>query len=253
MSNEIQRPKPAWHAEAAEAIAKDFHETAAITEEGKKRRARLGLFCIWVKENGKADGSIPHGQWGDWLKHNLPEIPASTIGDYMTEANSICERLGWQISEIRKFEHPPHRLMLAEPATLKPADRTRQLELFDIIEQRTKFRAITQYKQVEMVDGETVPRIGRLPGEGGKRALTVSEKIAREQAEAVRALDLLCFTVKTMTPAMGSVEDRRLDLVENYLRTWIAIKKWWVAMPQAERDLAALAQRLKSEFGRMTT
>jgi hypothetical protein len=158
---------PDWHAKAAAEINREFAETNQLSETARQRRARLGLMLIWVKMQGKADGSIPHGTFGDWMKENLSDIPKSTAGDYITEAKSICDLCKWQISEIRNFETPPHQLLNADSSELKGVEKERFRKLSDVIEQQKHFRAVTQYKQVELKDDATVAKIGRRKGEGG--------------------------------------------------------------------------------------
>lgn len=166
-SNKVGKAAPAWHAQVAAEINREFAETNELNEKARHRRARLGLMLVWVKEAGKADGSIPHGYFGQWLETNAPGIPRSTVGDYLTEAKSVCDLLQWQNSEIRKFDTPPHRLLMASPDDLKGVEKERQRKLLDIVEQRKHVRAVTQYKQVELKDDETVAKRGRLKGSDG--------------------------------------------------------------------------------------
>ena len=174
---------PAWHAEVAAELNKDFSEINALEMSARKRRAYLGLKFIWVKEMGKADGSIPHGQYEPWLEKNLPQIPRTTIGDYMTEARSLCERMGWQISDIRIFDVPPHKLLESPDAAKTKKDRESQQLLLDLVEGRGKFRPVTEYKQVEEGEdvGERRTKLGRRKGEGGA---------TREQRELARIADV---------------------------------------------------------------
>lgn len=167
MSKHLEKPSPAWHAKVIAEINREFTETNELSETARRRRARLGLMLIWVKEAGKADGSIPHGMFGPWMKKNLAGIPIGTAGDYITEANSILGLLKWQNSEIPKFENPPHLLLAAKPDALKGVEKDRQKKLADVIEQQKHIRAVTQYKQVEIKDDATVAKIGRAKGEGG--------------------------------------------------------------------------------------
>ncbi|MDE2105022.1 MAG: hypothetical protein KGL39_47730 [Patescibacteria group bacterium] len=145
----LQKLPPAWHTQVADELNKDFAETNAIVLNARKRAAYLGLKFIWVKENGKADGSIPHGQFDGWLEKFCPQIPRSTIGDYITEGRSLCERMGIQISEIRKFETPPHKLLECPDAAKNDKERKAQQLLLDLVEAKGKFRPVTEYKQVD--------------------------------------------------------------------------------------------------------
>lgn len=180
MSKALAKKAPAWHAEVAAEIKREFAETNELTESARRRRARLGLMLIWVKEAGKADDSIPHGQFGGWLEANCPSIPRRTIGDYITEAKSICELLRWQNGEIRHFETPPHLLLSAKPADLKGVEKERREKLAGIIDQQKHVRAVTQYKQVKLVDDANVPARGQMKGSKG---LTKEQRLAAKAKE----------------------------------------------------------------------
>jgi len=181
MSKHLEKQSPAWHAKVIAEINREFAETNELSETARRRRARLGLMLIWVKEAGKADGSIPHGMFGPWMKKNLAGIPLGTAGDYITEANSILGLLKWQNSEIPKFETPPHLLLIAKSEDIKGVEKERQKKLADVIAQQKHVRAVTQYKQVELKDDATVAKRGRVKGEGG------ATKEQRARAKQIQA------------------------------------------------------------------
>jgi hypothetical protein len=183
---------PAWHAKVAEELAKDFTEINAMEMTTRKRRAYLGLKFIWVKEQGKADKSIPHGQFFAWLETNVPNIPRPTISDYMTEARSISEKMQWQISEFPIFEVPPHQL-LANPDSVK-TDKSREERqlLLDLVEGRGRFRPVTEYKQVEddpSGEGPVRTARGNHSGKGNPKANRVAAAAAADKA-AQKAFEL---------------------------------------------------------------
>lgn len=165
--SKLAKIAPAWHAQVAAEYNREAAETNELDETARRRRIRQGLMLIWIKEQGKADGSIPHGQFGPWLEKWCKGTPRATAGDRITEAKSVLDLLRWQISEIRNFETSPHRLLAAKSEDLKGVEKERQAKLLKIIDQQSHFRAVTQYKQVELKDDATVPKIGRRKGEGG--------------------------------------------------------------------------------------
>jgi hypothetical protein len=189
----LTKKAPEWHAKVAAEIAREYAETNAVNETIRQRRARLGLMLIWTKEAGKADLSIPHGQFGDWLEKNLPEIPRSTLGDYITEAKSICDLLHWKLGELPAFKTPPHLLLSAKVSDLKGPDKEHHGKLVKVIEQQSHFRAITKYAQVELKDDATVPKVGRAKGEGGasKEQRHAAKLKLRELAVKERQLKVL--------------------------------------------------------------
>jgi hypothetical protein len=225
--SKVTKQAPAWHAQAIAEINREFAETNALTESARRRRARLGLMLIWVKEMGKADGSIPHGQFGPWVEGT--ELPRRTAGDYITEARSVLDLLRWQNGEIRHFELPPHRLLLANPDELKGVEKDRLTRLLDVVDQRKHFRAVTKYAQVELKDDATVPKRGRRKGEGGasreQRALH-KKKLAEADLKGIKAAilnlgdlaDSLADAKRVGNPEAAAEFDETFPKIENLFR-----------------------------------
>lgn len=216
---------PAWHAKVIAEIERDYAETNELTETARRRRARLGMMLIWIKAVGKADGSIPHGEFQPWMKKNLPGIPLTTAGNYITEAKSICDLLGWQITQIGLFETPPHKLLTAKPEELSTADKAHQKKLLTVVDEQSHFAAVTQYKQVELKDDATVPKVGRRKGEGGaSREQRVAHKIKlREMSLAEKRAAMLnaghgcdlVFDELIADPELADAFDELFPKVEN--------------------------------------
>ena len=224
--SKLTKHAPAWHAQAAAELNKDFTEINAVEMSQAKRRAYLGLKFIFVKEKGKADQSIPHGQFEGWLKTNCAAIPRTTIGDYITEANSLCDRMGWQKSDFRIFEIPPHKLLEMPKADLKPKDQKAQQLLLDLVEGNGKFRRVTEYKQVREGDdiGERTSPRGQLKGSKG---------LTKAQREAARDL----------TEAEESAEfDRQIIETTNWLNEHADHKKLGTRETKLLVKLQAAAQ-----------
>lgn len=188
--SKLTKIAPAWHAEAAAELNKDFTDINALEMTAAKRRTYLGLKFIYVKEKGKADQSIPHGQFEPWLEKNCANIPRTTIGDYITEANSVCERMGWQKSDFRIFEIPPHKLLEMPKDDLKPKDQKAQQLLFDLVECNGKFRRVTEYKQVkEGADvGERTTARGQQKGSKGLTKVMRLNAKFKDEEERMQAL-----------------------------------------------------------------
>lgn len=243
--SKLTKTAPEWHARVAAEINREFAETNELNETARRRRARLGLMLIWAKMQGKADGSIPHGKFGTWMDDNLQGIPKGTAGDYITEAKSACELLGWQISEIPKFEVPPHRLLTAKADDLSGADKAHQKELLNVIEQQKQFRAVTQYKQVEIVDDATVPKIGRRKGEGGKPPAptgSVEEVIAANSKQALQHMG-------KVDQHLGKLGFNFVSQPDDVLTAWLGTlersakcAREWLNTPMAKRDPRKIAE-----------
>lgn len=232
--SKLRKISPAWHADAIAHAKREFGEFAPLNETIRRKRARLGLMLIYIKERGKSDNSIPHGQFGPWLEENLPDIPRSTAGLCITEGNSICDLLRWQISKIWNFDTPPHELLLAKPEDLNGTDRDRQTNLFDLIEERKHFAAVTQYKQVELKDDATVAKKGRRKGEGGaSREQRTLHKLKLHEADLKGkrlflanlgdALDQAADDTLA-DPELAEAFDAVYPKLENCFRTWQRIQ-----------------------------
>lgn len=180
MSKALSKTAPAWHKQVAAQINLEASETNELDEQARRRRARLGLMLLWVKAKGKEDGSIPHGQFGPWLEQHCKALSRRTAGNYLAEANSICELLRWQNGTICQFENPPHRLLVLDTAQLKGVEKERQTKLADVVEQQKHIVAVTQYKQVELRDDVLVGRRGQMKGSKG---LTKEQRLAAKEKE----------------------------------------------------------------------
>lgn len=243
--SKLTKTAPEWHARVAAEIAREYAETHKLNETARMRRARIGLMLLWVKSAGKADGSIPHGEFSKWLENNLPELPRSTAGDYITESKSICDLVGWQIGEIRLFEVPPHVLLTAKADDLSGADKAHQKELLKVIEQQKQFRAVTQYKQVEIVDDATVPKIGRRKGEGGKPPAptgSVEEVIAANSKQALQHMG-------KVDQHLGKLGFNFVSQPDDVLTAWLGTlersakcAREWLNTPPAKRDPRKIAE-----------
>ena len=197
---------PAWHATAATELNRDFAEVSGLSLTAARRRVYLGLKFIAVKECGKADGSIPHGRFGPWLKANCPEIPWTTINNYIAEAKSAAERMGWQNSQFGNFETAPHRLLEAPKEDASKAQEKERQLLLDLVDGKGKFRPVTLYKQVEEAGdvGDAVVKRGRRKGEGG--ASKEQRARARELSETER-LEWLHIRAAEVTDWLHEVAD----------------------------------------------
>lgn len=232
-NTKLQRQAPAWHAQAAAELNRDFAEVEQLCLTAARRRAYLGLKLIAVKECGKADGSIPHGRFGAWLGEHCPEIPRRTVGDYMLEAKSAAERLGWQIGEFRHFETAPHRLIESQADDLKPAERKQQQLLLDLVDGKGKFRPVTRYQQVD--DGADVGdgavRRGRRKGEGGAskeqraraRELSESERLEWLQIRAAEVSEWLLEVADAK--GIGMLEEPQFSGLLKALETAVSVAR----------------------------
>ena len=216
MSN-LKKITPAWHAVVAAEINRDFVEVEALAHNARRRRAYLGLKFIYVKERGKADRSIPHGRFSPWLAKHCPIIPRRTIGEYMLEASSICERLGWLMGDIPEFKTPPHQLLIAADGKLAPTMEKQRRSLLELVDHKGRFQAVTQYKQLaaDGEAGEEKSRRGRLKGCTGttreQRLKASGRPEEHPGALALRADEQADWARRqTDRPGLGTLDSRRL-------------------------------------------
>lgn len=236
--SKVQKVLPEWLQKAVADVKADFADTADLIETARRRRARLGLKLIWIKEMGKADGSIPHGEFQPFLKREFPGTPLSTVGDYITEAKSVLELLRWQISEIRRFETPPHKLLITDSSDLKGVEKDRQAKLNKIIEQQSHFRAVTQYKQVELKDDATVPRAGRRKGEGGaSREQRAAHRMKLAQAELAEQKILLRQLGNFLDDTANETVLRKPELREEFLDLFPKAENWFRLLQRVKQAI----------------
>ena len=181
MSKALQKTAPKWHDEAKQLLAENFGKIHTAFQDATKRAVWLGMFLNHIKEKGKADESIPHGQFGPWLEKNVPEISRDTVATYMNLAKSVCEKGKFEISEFPKFAQLGH---------LPP-------KIEKMIEGQTQQQLFLEFKNV---DGDGNPR---KPGQQkGSKGLTkeMRMKAAYEnQAEHLKDLkvttEVICETI----------------------------------------------------------
>lgn len=177
--SKIQKLAPAWHTEAIAELKKDFGEINALENSAAKRRAYLGLKLIFIKEKGRADNSIPHNEWVSFFEEHFTGITIRTAQRYMTEGESVAERMGWQKRQFVVLEVPPHRLLELPAAKLEAKDQKTQQLLFDMIDERGRFQRRTVYNQV---DEKGVVKRGQLPGsKGNTKKMRLESKFADDK------------------------------------------------------------------------
>jgi hypothetical protein len=172
MSKTLQKIAPKWHEEAKQMLLENFERVHSLFTDATKRAVWMGLFLSHIKQRGKEDKSIPHGQFREWLKANVPNLSFDTVATYMRLATGVAEKGKFQISDFPTF---------AGNGKLPP-----QLE--KLVEGKTQQQLFLEFKQV---DEEGNARRGQLKGSQG---LTKAMRaLAKEKSEAKkRELRLEC-------------------------------------------------------------
>lgn len=184
----MSKPKeiPAWHAEAAAALNSNFAPIDSAFHEAKRRAIWYGMFLIHVKERGKADKSIPHGQFKKWIKLHLPDIPRTTVASYITSAKELLGKI--------KLSHKKFQALEFSTDGKLP----KQIEE-GIAKVESRFQLHMEYKQSKIEDDALVTARGRIKGQGGatkkqrEDAQARKERLRREKVEvwSINAVDTL--------------------------------------------------------------
>lgn len=218
MKNSLIKAAPAWHAEAVTLLKGNFGQIHNTFCDATKRAVWLGFFIVSIKERGKADGSIPHGQFMPWLAKHLPEIKHSQAAVYQTLARNVAEKGKIQISDFRKFESGE----LPE-------------KVLKLIEGKTQDQLMFSFKQVEETDGELHAKRGRKKGEGGAsreqraahkqklRDMTILE-LKHGITNFGNACDQYAVTV-VADPEVSAEFEAAFAQLENCFRIWQGIHK----------------------------
>lgn len=225
-NNKLSKSAPAWHAEAIEILAENaiaIHETFI---DSTKKAVWLGLCLIHVKTRGKEDKSIPHGEFGPWLKRSLPSLSWDTCCTYMRLARDVSEKGKFQISDFLNF---------AEAGDLPPS-------ILKIIDGKTQQQLFLEFKQARIDEDGNVESVrGRSPGEGGFHGHKTLEQrrqwVMSRVGHAIKELDkvgeeLLLLDDNALTVALSDLE-RRTKLIHHWLKTPLgkrdvkAAKEFW--------------------------
>jgi len=157
MGKQLQKAVPAWHAEAVTMLKGNFAKIHATFCDATKRAVWLGFFIVSIKERGKADGSIPHGQFMPWLAQHFPDISERQLRVYQALARNVAEKGHVQIADFRLFENGGSCRFEELPD-----------KVLKLIEGKTQDQLMFSFKQVEDVnDGELRAKRGRAKGQGG--------------------------------------------------------------------------------------
>lgn len=220
MKNTLQKVAPEWHAEAVEILKENFTSIHESFLDSTKKAVWLGMFLNFVKQRGKEDKSIPHGEFLPWLEKNYPDAPARTCNTYMALASGVCEKGKFEIRQFSGFAHC--------------GDLPKSVEA--IVEGKTQSQLFLEFKQTR--DGEK-PSRGRLPGEGGKPGRPTSN-----------ITDMINFDLKASLSKMGKVDHELgklgCDFIaqpDDILTAWLSTlersarcAREWLNTPPAKRD-----------------
>lgn len=206
---------PSWHAEAIGLVRANFNHIHTAFLSASRRAVWLGLFLNYIKERGKKDGSIPHGQFRPFLQTNFPDTSISQAAVYMAIGRGVAEKAKLQISGNRTFA------TLANPEQLPPA-------VEKLIAGKDQQALFLEFKQAEEDDeGNLNPKRGRRKGQGGNSAehlaaIRAAEEKARIENLELEAKDFAEWFLKNCGPeGVGKISDKA------FLKFCDAIQTGW--------------------------
>lgn len=182
MSNKaLTKVAPKWHGEAKQMLLENFERVHSLFQDATKRAVWMGMFLNHIKQRGKEDKSIPHGQWRNWIATNVPNISNDTVATYMRLATSVCEKGKFQISEFPTF---------ASNGKLPP-------KIQEIVEGKTQQQLFWEFKQADPDDLESPKaKRGQLPGSKGLTKEQREKAAARAEEQRINELEeTLCENV----------------------------------------------------------
>ena len=189
----ISRRAPAWHAEAAQLIRDNFADISKALFDATRRAVWLGLLLQQVKARGKADGSIPHGQFQRWIERNLPDLPCRTATFYLTIGKGVLESAKLPAPKTQSLPFcPPGRL----PKEVEP-----------LIAGKTQQQLFLEFKQAKVKDDYFLPARGNHSGKGCTKEMRLAA--AQRDEAAQREADEL-FADQVATWLMDAFDDARI-------------------------------------------
>ncbi len=174
MTDKVSTRDPEWLKESAGLLRQNFSHIHCALLDAAKRAAWLGLFLNYIKERGKEDHSISHGQFGPWLKNNLPDLNRDTVAFYMAIGRNIAKKTKLQFSKFGKSEicqrgELPDNVLL-------------------LVEGKTQNQLFLEFKQAKVQDDCLVVAPGRAKGCRGTSKTQRDDAKATEEAGRRKAL-----------------------------------------------------------------
>jgi len=225
MANKLQKMAPAWHADAAQILNENFNKIHAAFTDATKRAVWLGMFLNYIKFRGDkntGDGSIPHGEFMEWCKKNVPGLNYRSLGRYMRLAYEVAVKGSFQIGQFIQF---------AGNGQLPP-----QIE--EMVEGKTQQQLFLSFKNTD-ANGEPL-RPGNAPGT--RRALTQSEKAEAELELVELRINVIMSDLLGVGPSFVMMPDSDLVVFNQYLMRTVNAINAWLDQPEKKRDTHAIAE-----------
>ncbi len=156
------------------AIAKEvndgWRDTQALFRKAIERAVYYGSLLLEAKR------LLPHGQFGDWIKTECPQIPERTTRQWMVLAQEAVKAL----PQIKDIDIPAHQLLIAPPDTLTDEQRTVQGDFLALLDGKTQKELLWGFKSPR--GGDVTPRDA-----SGKRLAAPRRTQAQIEADTLAA------------------------------------------------------------------
>ena len=230
--DKLTKLPPPWHQEAAGWINTNFEAINTEFVRGAKKAAMFGMFIVALKAKGKADGSIPHGQFEAWREKWCPTISARQLQSYAAQWRELAETLRITTGEVIACAE---RKQLPEKAEA-------------MVEGKTQRQLMLHFREMREVDGELEPRVGRAGGSGGSRRLSTAEKAAAAELEARRVLCLVTRELNALGGRFAVLPDDVLHVFAGFLADSQKLINGWLTTPAGQRDIGAVEKQAAKNF-----
>ena len=219
--NKLTKLPPAWHAEAAAALSQNVDAIHAAFMVATERAVSLGLFLNNVRQRGKEDHSIPHGEFGPWCTKHVLTVKYSQLHQYMALADGLIKFGKLQISDYRTFA--------------LGGKLPKEIEL--LIANKTQKQLLLEFKQADADGNPRGP--GRLPGEGGKSAEPtgdIAEIAAFHRKYSIRHMGVIDNEYSKMGIRFLHCEDDHIAAFVSSAERAVKVGNYWLNTAPAKRD-----------------
>ena len=209
-----------------EALARDIRKQFAKVKKAELTWLAFGFKLLWIK-----NCHVKHGQFTPWLEKHVPEMGYKAVATYMQCAAGVLEVLQRELDEALPLANQGQFLLCAPRSLSDPAKILRE-EILKVVNNRTKYQFLTAYKQGQLFGDELRPKVGRMPGEGGKHKLTYSEKEALAKKCAEKDAAEVCTILNALGSSFMFCEAPTLALLEATLERHVRAIRAWAKQPR---------------------
>ena len=237
--NKLTKLPPAWHQDAAQALKQSFNAIHNDFLNATRKAVSLGLFLNAIKQKGKSDGSIPHGEFRAWCQTNVPAISYPTVTTYMTIGRGIIEKAHLKIADFAAFAgngQKAENQLFAHNGQLPES-------VEDLISGKTQQQLLLEFKQTRLKNDCYDPTVGRQPGEGGREAEPdgdIAAIIAFHRKYSIRHMGKIDHEYSKMGLRFLHCDDGHIAAFIASAERVVRIGNAWLNAPPAKRDPKAM-------------